>query len=83
MAKKKKTAAQKRRKLWDGLDAAPCYYTLGRHVLLGRVSMRTRRNARAAGLIPVTAKNLQKMFGEMQAIRRMSTEGYWHDTVRY
>jgi hypothetical protein len=59
------------------------YLTLGRQVYLGKCSKRTRLNARAAGLVSITARQMGKQMHSMQAIQRMMAEGRWFDTVKY
>jgi hypothetical protein len=65
------------------LAMSPCYVTMGRDVYLGRCTPRTRKNALAAGLRPVTAKTMYKWMRGTQAIQRIMLLGEWHDTVKY
>jgi len=59
------------------------YATIGRQVYLGKCSQMTRRHARAAGLIPITVRQMRKAIQGMQAVQRIMLMGEWHDTVKY
>lgn len=59
------------------------YLTVKNMVYLGRTDKATRRRAKAAGLVIITAARYVKIIDRMSAAGRMIHEGRWYDTVRY